>query len=190
MLLGLAALIATVSITAILSFKKDTSRFSVEKYSGLDLFNALIFIRGDHLVQNIPDCNEIQSFFSSAYTKAQINHFYLNEDRIISIIKSKHPNFFKNFKVDIMSGDPLKIDSALIKADALIRLYSNNEKLSDGFPAVGTEVIDFDIVTMANAPATPESYVVEEVAGATSLLSRLNREEYANQIAMTIRKNE
>lgn len=84
---------------------------SVNSFSGEEMFMSIYFAHGD-FAKEIPSYDEWVDLYSTLPVN-EINQFYTRYDAFVTKIKISDPNYFNNFKEDILSKDNHRISQVV-----------------------------------------------------------------------------
>lgn len=84
-------------------------------FSGEELFTGIFFGQGE-VLDYIPQLKERQELNKFLKTDEEMVYYKEMQMNIISMLKAKDPQFFKEFKINIESGNHVKITAAIRNA--------------------------------------------------------------------------
>jgi len=152
--LGLMSSLFSITVL-IFSFKSSTTEPKKLTYSGEELFKGVYFREGQ--VGAIIKTSTNAANQTIAYNGTSSSSLLVNN--LISRLKKKDPNFFTNFKKVISSGDPLAIETCLLKGqasvDQMLAVTLDNKTIKTNRSASGIAVEMLPVYTFVVLPPPP-----------------------------------
>ena len=109
-----------LTLPIILVSFKDKNHYPRKEYSSEQLFRGIIFMKGpvSSTIPEVQDRLEVKNLVIT--NKEQIKQEIKIEDLIVKQIKKCFPEYLEEFKTEVTSGDPQRINLALEKTQDII----------------------------------------------------------------------
>lgn len=159
----------------ILSFKSEKGKTTLSNYSAEDIFAGVILIKGE-VAEAIPAYDELLPLLTKMEENAAYHEFRTRQEVLVREMQQRDPAYFDSFKSDMLSGDPVTINNAILTAQKKVTELLPAAQVPNGFSDLsGSGVV-------LGPPQFP-ALLLETDSYTENFRDQLKREELVNQIA-------